>query len=142
MEFSVLHQGEIVGLCRFTELGLYWNVECHCKLLSDRVQRLYWNEHRLGVLERQGNELCLSRHIAKKSLPGFPGETRSLYLQPPVQILDCRLPPTKEKDGRLWYPYQADGPFPCMPLACFFSLEREGERDYWVISREPDCRTL
>ena len=142
MELPVCHQGEIVGSCQVSELGLYWNFVCRCRLLSDRIERLYWKEHRLGVLERESDSLVLRRRIAKKLLPGFPGEGQLLYLRPPVQVLDCLLPPTLEKDGKLWYLCGPERPFPCMPLACFFTLEQEGEQDYWVISRDLACSTL
>lgn len=136
MELSVMYQGEPVGVCHVEELGLYWNLSCRCRLLSDRVQRLYWKSNRLGVLEREGDSLTLSRRIAKRQLPGFPTEDLTLYLQPPVQLLDCWLPPAREKNGCLWYPFDPQQPFPCMPLACFFSLKQEADKYYWVISRD------
>ena len=124
---------ETIGECRMEDLGLYWNLECSCRVISDQVERLYWREHRLGVLEREQDRLTMRRRIPKTRLPGFPEKDGVLHLHACREILGCQLPPAREEHGKLWYPWSKEAPFPCMPLACFFSVEQSDGRDYWTL---------
>ncbi len=139
MEFPVIYQGKAVGTCEAEDQGLYWLLRCRCDLRSDRVERLYCGVQRLGVLERQGETLTMSRRLSKRTVPDFPPEDGRLFLEPSMTpwqgtVLDCRLPEGYQKrEGDrllLLFPFAWDRPFPCMPLFCFFT--RQGP--YWVLT--------
>lgn len=150
MELPVLYHGKAVGTCQAEDQGLYWLLRCRCNLRSDRVERLYCGVQRLGVLERQGETLILSRRLSKRAVPNFPPEDGLLSLEPSMTpwqgtVLDCRLPEGYQKrEGDrlcLLFPFAPDRPFPSMPLFCFFSLEGP----YWKLTLDekgqPMCGT-
>lgn len=144
MELTVIHEEKSIGLCRVEDLGLYWDIACRCRRLSDRVERLYCGTRSLGVLEREGEALRLHRRVSKASLPDFPPENGKLSLLPLWQgrIFDCTLPAGQLLDGKVWYPASPDREFPCMPLFCFFHMEQRQGRRYWTIPIEIEKNIL
>ena len=143
MDYPIIHEGRTVGNCSISEQGLYWIVEAGCEVLSDRVERLYCGERRLGVLEREGERLTCRRRISKSSAPELPPKNGILTLRPkPV-----RTPWQGELLGRalsgflegkeLLFPYDREQPCPCEPLICFFSVKdgfwRLPLREEWLI---------
>ena len=152
MELSVMMYDEAVGTCTLEEMGLYWRIRCRCKLLSDRVERLYAGERNLGVLEKEGNCLTLNRRISKSSCPELPPERGFLTLhpvkarEPAPQPEELILEPWEGqvqgyplkgfyKDDCVLFPYREDGPCPCEPLFCFFEV-KDG---YWHLPLKNDC---
>ena len=142
MEFPVMLHERAVGTCTVEASGLYWQIKCDCVLLSDRVERLYAGERRLGVLEKEGDRLTLRRRISRTSCPELPPESGVLTLHP------VKLPePEQEepaltpwegtvqgyalkgwfKDDCVLFPYDENAPCPCEPLICFFEI-KDG---YW-----------
>ena len=134
MNLAVKLGEETIGTCRVEDLGLYWELHCSCHWSSDQVERLYWREHRLGVLERERDQLIMNRRIPKSKLPGFPEKDEPLHLHACRTVLGCHLPPAREENGKLWYPWREDAPFPCMPLACLFSVEETNRGYYWTLA--------
>lgn len=138
----MLHE-ETVGTCTLEEMGLYWIIQCRCKVLSDKVERLYAGERKLGVLEKEGEQLTLRRRLSKSSCPELPPVLGYLTLHPTAP----KMPQTEEKteyapwegsiqgyelkgllDGdHVLFPYEENAPCPCEPLFCFFEI-RDG---YW-----------
>ncbi len=125
MEFPVVHLGQTIGKCKVTDQGLYWNIECECEILSDRVERLYCGDQRLGVLEKNGSVLTCRRRMSKASVPSLsqvfslsPQENwKGTLLGKPIE---CR-----RAGDMLLFPYAAHEPCPCEPLICFFEI-RDG----------------
>ena len=154
MELQVRNHDEIVGVCTLEDQGLYWRIRCKCNLLSDCVERLYAAERNLGVLEKEGNCLVLSRRLSKSSCPELPPESGVLTLQP-VKLQEPEPesePPVLEpwegtvqgyplkgyyQDGCVLFPYKEDEPCPCEPLFCFFEV-KDG---YWRLPLKTDCLT-
>ncbi len=139
LEYPIVHQGKQVGSGRLQDDGLYWIVYGDCGLLSDRVERLYAGEARLGVLEREGDRLTCKRRLSKSSTPELPPKAGVFTLEPkkPLtpwkgRILDWELEGFREGDTLL-FPYGADQPCPCEGLICFFSV-RDG---YWQLPLQP-----
>ena len=152
MEFSVLMHGRTVGTCTLEEDGLYWQLRCDCELLSDRVERLYAAERKLGVLEKEGDRLTLRRRISRASCPELPPQSGVFTLHPvkPPEVEPvCEEPelapwegevqgyPLKGyiKDDHLLFPYDEKEPCPCEPLICFFEV-KDG---YWRLPLKKDC---
>ena len=157
MELPVMMHDETVGTCTLEEMGLYWRIRCDCKLLSDRVERLYAGERSLGVLEKEGCRLTLSRRLSKSSCPELPPESGVLTLHPvkpqqpepelPESGLDApQLEPWEGEvqgyplrgffeDDCVLFPYDENGPCPCEPLFCFFEV-KDG---YWRLPLKNDC---
>ena len=52
MELPIMNDQEKVGTCMLKDEGLYWYLQCDCRVLSDRIERLYATERNLGVLEK------------------------------------------------------------------------------------------
>ena len=128
MDYPVIHQGRTVGTCSVRENGLYWELECTCELLSDKVERLYSGENRLGVLEREGERLACRRRLSKASVPQLPPPSGSFSLKPvparqPWQgtVMGQELSAIREGDTLL-FPYDETKPCPCEPLICFFQI--------------------
>lgn len=146
MEFPVLMHEEPVGTCNLEEVGLYWRINCKCNVLSDRIERLYVGERKLGVLEKEDNFLTLRKTISKSSCPELPPESGKFYLHPqikvqfPVQgmdewegeILGHSLKGYRESEYIL-FPYDQDGPCPCEPLMCYFEI-KDG---FWRLPLHP-----
>lgn len=129
MDYPVVYQEETVGNCTLTDQGLYWMLTCSCRLFSDRVERLYCGEKRLGVLERQGDRLCCKRRISKSSSPELPPAAGVFTLTPVREpepwhgtLLGYALSGFRKGDTLL-FPYAADRPCPCEPLICFFEID-------------------
>lgn len=140
MEFPVYMHDEQVGTCTLEEMGLYWCIRCSCKILSDRVERLYAGEKKLGVLEKEGNCLTLSRRLSKSSCPELPPKSGILTLhpvkeEPPLKpwegIIEGYELSGFEKDDCILFPYDPDKPCPCEPLFCFFEV-KDG---YWQLPK-------
>lgn len=142
MEFPILMHDRNVGTCTLEDLGLYWQLRCDCDLLSDRVERLYAEERRLGVMEKEGERLTLRRRISKSSCPELPPKSGVLTLHPvklpePKPEMEELAPwegevqgyPLKGwlKDDCVLFPYEENEPCPCEPLICFFEV-KDG---YW-----------
>ena len=142
MEFPVVHLGQTIGKCTVTDQGLYWLIECQCEILSDRVERLYYGDARLGVLEKQGKILTCRRRLSKASAPSFSGRfslSPDEYWEGTLlgQQVKCR----REGDTLL-FPYETDQPCPCEPLICFFEIKdgfwRLPVRKEWLLSAGDD----
>ncbi|MBQ9968591.1 MAG: hypothetical protein IJO88_07705 [Oscillospiraceae bacterium] len=138
MEYPILMHDREVGTCVLEEVGLYWQLRCDCELLSDRVERLYAGERRLGVFEKEGDRLTLRRVISKASCPELPPQNGVLTLhpvQPPEpEPEEPALEPWEGevqgyplkgylKDDRVLFPYDENEPCPCEPLICFFEVK-------------------
>lgn len=134
MEYPVIYNGQEIGRCFLRDLGLYWELLCRCQAVSDRVERLYCGEEKLGVLQPEGGGLSLKRRVSKASCPGLPPESGQFSLSPaPLwapwsgRILGYDVPQglsRRDSQGEtLQFPYDPDGPCPCPPLCCLFSIE-------------------
>jgi len=128
MEYPVVHQGETVGSCVMEDVGLYWQVACSCRLFSDRVERLYCGDTRLGVLEKEGERLLLRRRLSKSAYPMLPPRSGFFALEPAAEaepwqgyVMGYALKGFR-KENRLLFPYDPNGPCPCEPLFCFFEI--------------------
>lgn len=149
MELPVMMYDETVGTCSLEEVGLYWRIRCDCRVLSDRVERLYAGERRLGVLEKENGRLTLSRRISKSSCPELPPVSGVLTLHPVKREEPASKPeelqlepwegtvqgyPLKGffKDGSILFPYDENEPCPCEALFCFFQV-KDG---YWCLPLE------
>ena len=135
MELPIIFDEKTVGNCHLEEQGLYWYLEATCEVLSDRVERLYCGCRRLGVLEREGEHLCLRRRISKQSYPELPPTNGILSLRPvaPAEpwsglVLGQQLHGFRRKD-LLLFPYDREKPCPCEPLFCFFEIQN----GFWQI---------
>ena len=129
MEYPVMVKGKPVGNCFVEEQGLYWKLDCRCKLFSDTVERLYCETVRLGVLLRDGDELVLQKRLSKSGFPQFP-PTGGIFTVEPVEQLEIW-------QGELWghslsgirvgnrllVPYEETKPCPCEALFCFFEIK-------------------
>jgi len=152
MELSVMMHDKNVGTCTLEEKGLYWRIRCDCQLLSDRVERLYVGERSLGVLEKEGDRLTLSRRLSKTSCPELPPESGVLTLhpvkppEPEPEKEETHLEPWEgsihgyelkgyRKDEYILFPYDENTPCPCEPLFCFFEV-KDG---YWQLPLKNDC---
>ena len=146
MELSIMNDQEKVGTCMLKDEGLYWYLQCDCRVLSDRIERLYATERNLGVLEKEGNCLTLRRRISKSSCPELPPKSGVLTLHPvkpqlPQQETQEETPQLWEgevhgyslkgylKDDCILFPYDENEPCPCEPLFCFFEV-KDG---YWQL---------
>ena len=119
----------------FRDLGLYWELLCRCQAVSDQVERLYCGEEKLGVLQPSGGELALKRRISKASCPALPPEDGQFSPLPRARpgrpgpdgfsaMTRRRASPGADGTGEtLQFPYDPDGPCPCPPLFCLFSVE-------------------
>ena len=131
MEFPIVLDGKPVGCCTVEEQGLYWYLQAECQVLSDRVERLYCGQTRLGVLEREGDRLCLRRRLSRKAVPELPPRNGVLTLKPVQQpeLWEGEVLGHKLKGlcvgKELLFPYDPNGPCPCEPLFCFFEI-RDG----------------
>ena len=140
MELPVMMQGKSVGYCALQEIGLYWELQCRCELVSDRVERLYVLDKKLGVLERDGAELCMSKRISKSSCPELPPRKGYFTLHPEIEEAEKEIAVSEEatlwegeilghrlngrRDGDyLIFPYDELQPCPCEPLLCFFEVK-------------------
>lgn len=125
----MIHQGEEVGRVRLTEQGLYWLLECHCRVISDRVERIYAGQRRLGVLEREGDGLGCRRRLSRASTPELPPASGMFTLVPEERSAHWQgtlagVTVTGYEDGNgLRFPYAPDRPCPCEPLICFFQVQ-------------------
>ena len=129
IEYPVVLDGHEIGACTIQEQGLYWLLECRCRLRSERVERLYCGNTRLAVLEQQGDRLVCSRRVSKRSFPELPPRSGMFSLKP----MEMYTPWEGELLGRtcrgfrngdtLLFPYDPDQPCPCEPLICFFSVQ-------------------
>ena len=131
MEIPVVLDGKPVGSCILTEQGLYWQINCSCERLSDRVERLYCGQTRLGVLIREGDRLTLRRRLSKASTPQLPPKSGVLTLRPVEEpapwsgeVLGYPLEGIRSGDTLL-IPYEDTKPCHCEPLFCFFEI-RDG----------------
>lgn len=149
MELPVMMHDEIVGTCDLEELGLYWNLNCKCKIISDRVERLYVGEKKLGVLEKMDDCLCVKRMLSKASCPELPPQRGYFTLHPEIPEVpmeeECQVKETEQlQEDELWegeilgywlkgkrvgdtllFPYDEAQPCPCEALMCFFEV-RDG----------------
>lgn len=139
MEFPVVLDGTQVGRCELYEEGLYWRVKCETEILSDRVERLYCGTARLGVLEKENNALVLRRRLSRAAYPMLPPKSGVLTLRPVEQpvawegyVLDQYLRGFRREDT-IVFPYDPNGPCPCEPLICFFSI-KDG---FWQLPINP-----
>ena len=129
MEYPVIHNGQEIGCCQLTEQGLYWNLECSCAVVSDRVERIYCGTRRMGVLEREGERLHCRRRLSRASTPELPPSSGVFTLVPVEsyspwsgRILGKEI--SGFRDGNtLLFPYDPDQPCPCEPLICFFEIK-------------------
>lgn len=139
MDYPVILNNQPVGSCRLEEQGLYWTLECRCQVISDLVERLYCGTTRLGVLEREGEWLTLRRRLSRASYPMLPPRSGVLTLRPVEEaepwegwVLDQYLHSVCRGDTLL-FPYDPNGPCPCEPLLCFFTIQ-DG---FWQLPVDP-----
>ena len=134
MDYPVIHDGKEIGRCTLEERGLYWEVTCRCAAVSSEVERLYSGQLRLGVLAPEHGGLALRRRISKASAPELPPPGGLFTLAPAAawepwtgRVLEYEVPQGLcrcEAEGQmLRFPYEDDGPCPCPPLFCLFSIE-------------------
>ncbi len=129
MDFDVMNRGKAVGQCRIEDRGLYWHISCLCPIVTGKLERLYWQEHCLGVLEATSAGLRLERTVSKTSLPWFPADGLP-SLEPEElwrgAVLDLELPPCRKEPREggwlLKFPFDENKPCPCMPFLCFFAI--------------------
>ena len=144
MELNVMLHEKVVGTCTLEEMGLYWILACRCDILSDRIERLYAGERKLGVLEKEGDCLTLKRRLSKSSCPELPPKSGVLTLHPVKE--ETPLVPWEgtvegyelkgfEKGDYILFPYDPDGPCPCEPLFCFFQIKG----GYWHLPKKIGC---
>lgn len=142
MDLPVKLHNVIVGKCSLEEKGLYWSLQCRCELVSDKVERLYVGEKKLGVLEKDGDTLFVKRMVSKSSYPELPPQRGYLTLHPQTEeMIENETKQTWEgdimgnhlvgiRDGdEVLFPYDPTQPCPCEPLVCFFEI-RDG---FWRI---------
>lgn len=126
MEFPIISRGRTVGSCSLTEQGLYWQLDCSCEVLSDRVERLYCEGRRLGVLEREDELLTCRRRLSKASAPELPPKSGYFTLEREERwrgrVADCFVEGLRQGDTLL-FPYDPQQPCPCEPLICFFEIK-------------------
>jgi len=143
MDYPVYLNENNVGTCTLEKMGLYWKLQCSCMVISDRVERLYCGERRLGVLDKEGDRLTLRRMISVSSCPELPPKSGRLTLYPEKEqimepwegeILGYVLKGYKDADTVL-IPYSDSEPCPCEPLMCYFEI-KDG---YWRIPVSPVC---
>ena len=135
MDFPVKLRERTVGYCTLTEDGLYWQLDCSCQVLSDQIERLYCEDKRLGILEREGERLSCHRRLSKASTPQLPPKSGFFTLEPytPWQGTLAGCPVAGFRSGEmLLFPYDPKLPCPCEPLICFFSI-RDG---FWQLPME------
>ena len=142
MEYSVMKDDVTVGVCTLEEMGLYWLLRCQCDILSDRVERLYAGQRRLGVLEKEADRLTLTRRLSKSSCPEIPPKSGVFTLHPVKETLVPWEGTIKgyelkgfEKEECILFPYTPDTPCPCEPLFCFFEI-KDG---YWQLPKKIGC---
>ena len=135
MEYPVIYNGQEIGRCSLTDDGLYWVLSCRCEAVSDQVERLYCGEERLGVLQPEDGGLCLRRRLSKAGWPSLPPENGQFSLSPAAaavapwtgRVLGYPLPEglSRRDDAGEALPFRYDpqGPCPCPPLFCLFSVE-------------------
>lgn len=142
MEFPVKLHDKTIGTCSIEEEGLYWQISCRCDAFSDRVERLYIGEKKLGVLEKCGNYLVMNRRVSKTSHPELPPSDGIFTLHPVSPAAseethneDADVLPLWEgtikghalkgvkKGEQLLIPYKENEPCPCEPLLCLFQIE-------------------
>lgn len=137
MEYPVIWKGEQIGHVQLIEQGLYWQLVCTCQPLSDRVERLYAGQRRLGVLEREGERLVCRRRLSRASTPELPPPGGVFTLEPtaelrPWQGLLAGISLTGFQDAeKLLFPYAPDRPCPCEPLICFFKVQN----GFWTLPK-------
>jgi len=129
LEYPVIADGISVGTCQIEDLGLYWEVRCNCRCISDRVERLYCGKKVIGVLLLDEGRLVLRRRLSKVSVPELPPQNGlfSLRALPDVaqwsgSVFGHDLDGIKVEDD-LCFPYYSDQPCPCEPLICFFKID-------------------
>ena len=144
MEFPIIHLGQTIGRCTLKDEGLYWQMHCECQVMSDRVERLYFGQQRMGVLERKGDRLVCHRRISKTSMPELTGVfSLSPYDVWQGRLLDAPIQCLKQGDVLL-FPYREEEPCPCEPLICFFEIKdgfwRLPLRSQWVsVGKDTPC---
>lgn len=128
MEFPVTMEDRVVGSCALTDQGLYWQIDCICDVVSDRVERLYCGTVKLGVLLLEGEKFVLRRRVSKASVPQLPPKSGVLTLAPVEelqpwqgQVLGCELSGFR-LGNMLLFPYEGQKPCPCEPLFCFMEI--------------------
>lgn len=139
MDYPVILENEPVGECRLEEQGLYWALDCRCRLISNLVERLYCGTTRLGVLEKENGRLTLRRRLSRAAYPMLPPKSGVLTLRPVEEpepwegwVLDQYLRGVRRGD-LLLFPYDSNAPCPCEPLLCFFTI-RGG---FWQLPLDP-----
>lgn len=70
--FSVYYAGEHAGTADFISQGLYWKIDCRCKLPAEGffqlVLQMQEKEINLGTLLYDGNTYILEKKIPKKTI--------------------------------------------------------------------------
>lgn len=144
--YPIEKHGKTVGNCEVTEQGLYWIVTGTCKILSDRVERIYCCGEKIAVLEKDGDSLRCSRMLSKSAYPCLPPADGVFTLEPQKEmhpwngfVLGKRLEGYCDGDTLL-FPYDPQVPCPCEALICFFEI-RDGfwrlkARPQWLIEEE------
>lgn len=98
--YDVMLGPEKRGTVTVTAQGLYWVIQCRCRLYSDVMQNLVvrtgGNYTILGLLVPEGGSYYLRTRIAKKELPKFDGFS---------------LRPRHEKMQEDFYPIKPEVPF-------------------------------
>lgn len=68
---EVFFEGRPVGTVELTRDGLYYRLECRCRMPGQEIRRLYADGARIGVMIPEAGELVLKTKVAAKRLkPG------------------------------------------------------------------------
>ena len=145
-EYPLVCHGQEIGRCTLQEDGLYWIFDCRCRMQTNRVERVYSGSRRIGVLEKEGEQLVCRRRVSKRSFPELPpaGGLFSVTPMEPSAPWNGTLlgqPRTGyQTETHLLFPYLAEEPCPCEPLICFFEI-KDGfwqlpKREEWL--KKPD----
>jgi len=139
MKYSVMDRNKAVGSCHLEKDGLYWQLDCRCSM-EKGIVRLYAQLRCVGVLQPDGEWLCLKRRLSCSGWPELPPQSGYFTLSPltPMEpwqgtVLDLPMPEGfQRREGPhtvLLFPFSADQPCPCSALLCFFSV-KDG---YWQL---------
>lgn len=68
IEFDLFYNGEVVGKCQVEQQGMFYRINCCCKLPSDEKYYLWFCEHRLGLCTPNDSECQLTVRIPVRKL--------------------------------------------------------------------------
>ncbi len=150
-QYDVFHDGRIAGRAEAAEDGLYWNVRVRCAMPDGGILRAcaenVTQRLPLGVLLPEGEEGLLTRRIPRSRFSFYPDTQLTLDTAPYWQDFSGLAAGWPLPGGRVCrcdggatvlLPADAQRPFVCMPLFCFFSLVSRHGRRYWRLSLDAE----